>query len=790
MNPSSFLTCLSYEGVNTGISVLGLYSFSSGTTTGIYNQIYTTGYNLFSGYPYDPALPLVYNGPGNQPSGNFSKSGFYQISKSYTGDFSCVLNLNYSGCLNSGNTNYLLASSIPNASTSSSGAILGITPSSRLFLNTLNYSYTLPKEIGVGDFAYFSVQKNRFIDFGVFDIRNNLFYRKSYDAGSASVDVQGIYLGGMLNYPQTFTGYSGIINEFYLFSGNLQDASISSCVDCAFSTGYISSQPVSSFTGIQITGSSWSGVTQNQITGYKQISGTYLKYNGTTGIVYYNSGLSGNVSVYQSLVPLTQNVTYSLTGSGISSILYNDSQRLQNIIFDAYFDLGLVSGDFVEVYTYPRFNSNIGNYLSYNSTFPSYSGLVQIYGNGLAETNGVDYNVLFNSLISGFDSNDILLYDIGSTGYTMPYTTGYISTGVSGAGYINITGISGINLASGFNYDFYLNGQKLISGINYSISGTGINVSGNDLADINDPNNDFLEAKFIPFISGVNRTLYQITGASYTITGITGFSEQIWINGLRSSINVDYYKNNPCRFCTGNFGNPNYNFGLYNSVNDTVGFFNLFRYGPSIVTSGLVLLLDATDLNSYIVGGNTWIDLSNNNNNATIINGGYNSANNGSISFNGATSYASPPINIDYYPDTISAWFYPIVTSPTMSIVTSDNGGYDKGFGINGNQWMINDGSGNFFAGTATANNWYNGTVVYETGDVKLYINSNLVYSKGSGQGFTVGANLQIGRAWYPNGAGSRFFSGYISNVSVYNRALSSGEVLQNYNAIKSRYNL
>ena len=74
MNPSSFLTCLSYEGVNTGISVLGLYSFSSGTTTGIYNQIYTTGYNLFSGYPYDPALPLVYNGPGNQPSGNFSKS--------------------------------------------------------------------------------------------------------------------------------------------------------------------------------------------------------------------------------------------------------------------------------------------------------------------------------------------------------------------------------------------------------------------------------------------------------------------------------------------------------------------------------------------------------------------------------------------------------------------------------------------------------------------------------------------------------------------------------------------
>jgi len=587
MNPSSFLTCLSYGGINTGISVLGLYSFISGTNLAIFNQLYPSGANYYNGFPYDASLPLIYNGPGDQPSGNLFNSGFYQISKSYTGDFSCVLKLNYSGCLNSGTKNSLLASTIPNFSLSSSGAILGITPSSRLFLNTLNYSYTISNEIGVGDSIYLSVQKNRFIDFGVFNIRNNAFYRKSYDAGSAVIDVQGIYLGGMLNYPQNFVDYSGFMNEFYLFSGNLSDNNVASCMDCSFSTGYVLSQNTASLTEIQITGSLWSGVTQSQITGYQQISGTYIKYDGTTGIVYYNSGVSGSVSVYQSLVPLTQNVSYSLTGSGVSSILYNDSQRLQNIIFDAYFSLGLVSGDFVEIYTYPRFNSLIGNSLSYNSLFPSYSGLVQLYGNGLAETNGVDYNVLFNSLISGFDANDLLLYDVGSTGFTMPYTTGYISTGVSGAGYINITGISGINLSSGFNYDFYLNGQKLISGVNYSISGSGINVSGNDLSDINDYNNDFLEAKFLPFVSGVNRSLYQITGSLSTITGITGFSEQIWVNGLRQSINLDYLKNNPCRFCTGNFGQPNYNFNLYNSLNDTVGFFNLFNnssYTPVLST--------------------------------------------------------------------------------------------------------------------------------------------------------------------------------------------------------------
>ena len=36
----------------------------------------------------------------------------------------------------------------------------------------------------------------------------------------------------------------------------------------------------------------------------------------------------------------------------------------------------------------------------------------------------------------------------------------------------------------------------------------------------------------------------------------------------------------------------------------------------------------------------------------------------------------------------------------------------------------------------------------------------------------------------------NEFFSGSISTVQIYNRALSASEVLQNYNAQKSRYNL
>ena len=39
-------------------------------------------------------------------------------------------------------------------------------------------------------------------------------------------------------------------------------------------------------------------------------------------------------------------------------------------------------------------------------------------------------------------------------------------------------------------------------------------------------------------------------------------------------------------------------------------------------------------------------------------------------------------------------------------------------------------------------------------------------------------------------GNGDEYFAGRISNTSIYNRALTAPEILQNYNATKGRYNL
>jgi hypothetical protein len=63
-------------------------------------------------------------------------------------------------------------------------------------------------------------------------------------------------------------------------------------------------------------------------------------------------------------------------------------------------------------------------------------------------------------------------------------------------------------------------------------------------------------------------------------------------------------------------------------------------YSPRIVTSGLVLALDAAERLSYPRTGTTWRDLSGNSNNFSLINGPtFSNTNLGNIVFDGADDY-------------------------------------------------------------------------------------------------------------------------------------------------------
>jgi hypothetical protein len=90
---------------------------------------------------------------------------------------------------------------------------------------------------------------------------------------------------------------------------------------------------------------------------------------------------------------------------------------------------------------------------------------------------------------------------------------------------------------------------------------------------------------------------------------------------------------------------------------------------PPIVTNGLVLHLDAGSRQSYVSGSTTWIDLSGNGNNGTLTGSTapvtppiFNSNNQGTIVFNGVSSYVDcGTSNSTTFPGdlTVNCWVFP-----------------------------------------------------------------------------------------------------------------------------------
>jgi hypothetical protein len=214
-----------------------------------------------------------------------------------------------------------------------------------------------------------------------------------------------------------------------------------------------------------------------------------------------------------------------------------------------------------------------------------------------------------------------------------------------------------------------------------------------------------------------------------------------------------------------------------------------FFRGPNVVTDGLVLALDAANPRSYVSGSSTWNDLSENNNSGSLINGPtFSSANGGSLVFNGS-NYITSSNNTNIsgsQPRTLTAWcnFNNIASSVVCSIGGGSN---NQLFEIQAFQSrLIGHWYGNYINGTTTlvTGIWYYTTFTYDGTTAFLYLNGT---SQGS---FTV--TLSTTNTVFKVGLQTTNvnMNGYISSAQVYNRALSSKEVLQNYNALKSRFNL
>ena len=220
-------------------------------------------------------------------------------------------------------------------------------------------------------------------------------------------------------------------------------------------------------------------------------------------------------------------------------------------------------------------------------------------------------------------------------------------------------------------------------------------------------------------------------------------------------------------------------------------------WDSSIVQSGLVMNLDASFKSSYPATGSTWYDISgSSNNNGTL----YNSPVSGttSITFNGSSNYFTNGIAISDTMNTIDIWVKMKSTINCPIIYY----GSDQ-FQSNAWSWGIavyptgthgfNEGPMNYptsglYTENIDLNVWKNFTMVRnDNGSVKLYKNGILVGTK-AGAGIT-SVTTSTDRLYIAK-AGSSYGNFDMGSVKIYNRALSASEVLQNFNALKSRFGL
>tara|TARA_A100001201_G_C4001829_1_gene174801 strand:+ start:26 stop:694 length:669 start_codon:yes stop_codon:yes gene_type:complete len=216
--------------------------------------------------------------------------------------------------------------------------------------------------------------------------------------------------------------------------------------------------------------------------------------------------------------------------------------------------------------------------------------------------------------------------------------------------------------------------------------------------------------------------------------------------------------------------------------------------GPNVVEDGLVLSLDAGNTKSYPGSGTTWTDLSGQGNTGTLTNGPtFNSANNGSIVFDGSDDVVSisDSSSIDVTPTvTISAWINPSGFGENNfgRIIDSDdsyNFFLDNSTVTSGIRYWPNSGSALSVANCVTLDEWVNFVAVHSGSNVTIYKNGVII---GTSSALSTLPSTSSGLTIGNNNAGDRAFEGKISQVLVYDTALSTTEVQQNYNALKGRY--
>jgi hypothetical protein len=234
----------------------------------------------------------------------------------------------------------------------------------------------------------------------------------------------------------------------------------------------------------------------------------------------------------------------------------------------------------------------------------------------------------------------------------------------------------------------------------------------------------------------------------------------------------------------------------------------LFSSQSPIVTGSLILSLDAGNIASYPGSGTTWTDtiggkvftLA-----GTIGTPTYNSSNGGYLNFGASAGHHATATSFDSVLTTytIEVWhLFNGTSSGTAPVLFGEGRGTYSNFmmgttdgrtsplKIQGGFW-----NGAWQQGTTNpgdyfqpSNGWYQFVLTYDGSTIKFYANNILRLTK-TPSDFTIsksGLGLNIMRRQDV----ANYWGGGVSIIRVYDTALDSTQVAQNYNAQKSRFGL
>lgn len=443
-----------------------------------------------------------------------------------------------------------------NSTNDQSGMIIGISDSNRLFIEYVDDTHPIGGakrtfmhnyELGANNLISISADSVH----NVVNICNHNIAKQSTYA--ASYYVQGyspanqMYFGGFTNSGNNprYTGFFGKMMDFLLLSGASNPAQMQGFAPAFFVTGYIpaSQSGIYSYFPI-ITGANFVyQALSTGVTGYALSTVSIPDKDGVNITVYSNLPVTG--SIYGTGVSYITGTTSGVTVvySGVPEQIFYSNPYIKNYADSNFvmYNYGITNNDILEIYSFS--DKWIGMISIIPSSFnlydfylsDSFQGNLNIYNDGLLQLTGINYVLGSGKIVSNGLSNyqstyNFLLYDEISGTTVASGFTGWLG------------GFSlGNDPTSGGALDIYLNGQKLVSGFDYTMSSTTANFASTQQGNpINWASGYFA---FAPARTG-NRQVAVVSGISYwnnfnSTLGVL-MDEMVYLNGQRLAPGVDY----------------------------------------------------------------------------------------------------------------------------------------------------------------------------------------------------------------------------------------------------------